>query len=97
MAAFGRAAFARQAKASALEPTEADVLFSDFMLNWLELIRSSVEETTFESYRRAVKTQIVPFFKETGLTLATQAHSGVLHLYDGGEKGWRNHCTAASR
>lgn len=45
------------------------ILFSDYMLNWLELIRNSVEETTFTSYRRIVKFQVVPYFKELGITL----------------------------
>lgn len=51
-------------------PGDADnMLFSDYMLNWLELIRNSVEETTFTSYRRIVKFQVAPYFKELGVTL----------------------------
>lgn len=46
-----------------------EMLFSDYMLNWLESIRNSVEETTFTSYRRIVKFQVAPFFKEMGVTL----------------------------
>ncbi len=45
------------------------ILFSDYMLNWLELIRNSVEETTFTAYRRIVKFQVAPYFKELGVTL----------------------------
>jgi integrase len=46
-----------------------NLLFSNYMLNWLELIRNSVEETTFTSYRRIVKYSVVPYFKELGVTL----------------------------
>ena len=38
-----------------------DILFSDYMLNWLKLIRNSVEDTTFTSYRRNIKGSIVPY------------------------------------
>ena len=46
------------------------LLFSDFMLGWLELIRNSVEETTFTCYRRVIKKQVAPFFTKLGVTLA---------------------------
>jgi integrase len=44
-------------------------LFSDYMLNWLELIRNSVEATTFTSYRRIVKYSVAPYFKELDVNL----------------------------
>lgn len=61
-------------KYEALEAQElgqaSRILFCDFMLNWLEIIRSSVEATTFTSYRNIVKNRIVPYFRELGVTLA---------------------------
>ena len=36
---------------------------------WLEIIRSSVEKTTFSSYTQMVKGKIAPYFRNTGLTL----------------------------
>ena len=61
---------AYEAKA-AQKNTKSDVLmFSDFMLNWLELIRNSVEETTFSAYRLSVKNKIAPYFKKLGVTLS---------------------------
>ena len=38
-------------------------------LLWLEIIRSSVEKTTFSSYTQMVKKKIAPYFRNTGLTL----------------------------
>ena len=45
------------------------MLFSDFMLMWLEVVRNSIEKTTFASYNMMVKKKIVPYFREKGLTL----------------------------
>lgn len=45
------------------------MLFSDYMLRWLEIMRSNVEETTFSAYRRIVRDNIVPYFKELNVTL----------------------------
>ncbi len=59
------------AKATAKTSKTPEVLlFSDFMLDWLELIRSSVEETTFTTYRYNIKNQIAPYFKDLAVTLA---------------------------
>lgn len=47
----------------------ADMLFADYMEIWLEIVRSSVEKTTFSSYTQMVKCKIAPYFRETGLAL----------------------------
>ena len=46
-----------------------DMLFSDYMLYWLKIIRSSVEQTTWSGYCFNVKNHIVPYFEPTGITL----------------------------
>lgn len=46
-----------------------DMLFADYMETWLEIIRGSVEKTTFSSYTQMVKGKIVPYFRDAGLTL----------------------------
>ena len=43
---------------------EVSILFTDFMLEWLEMMKQCVEETTFASYSIMVKRRIVPYFKE---------------------------------
>lgn len=46
-----------------------NMLFADYMELWLEIIRGSVEKTTFSSYTQMVKGKIVPYFRETGVSL----------------------------
>lgn len=41
------------------------------METWLEIIRGSVEKTTFSSYTQMVKKKIVPYFRDTGITLGS--------------------------
>lgn len=48
---------------------EVAILFTDFMLEWLEMMKSCVEETTFASYTSMVKKRIVPYFLEKRYTL----------------------------
>lgn len=47
----------------------ADMLFSDYMMAWLEIIRTSIAQTTYASYSYSVLKKIVPYFKEKGITL----------------------------
>ena len=51
------------------EDISSDMLFADYMELWLEIIRNSVEKTTFSSYTQMVKGKIAPYFRNTGLTL----------------------------
>jgi len=59
-----------EAKAAQENMISDELMFSDFMLNWLELMRNSIEETTFTAYRFCVKNKIAPYFKKLGVTLA---------------------------
>ena len=43
------------------EDISSDMLFADYMELWLEIIRSSVEKTTFSSYTQMVKGKIAPY------------------------------------
>lgn len=44
-------------------------LFADFMLQWLEMMKHSIELITFISYSHAVKGRIAPYFREKGTML----------------------------
>ena len=46
-----------------------DMLFSEYMLYWLQIIRPAVQQTTWSSYCFNVKDHIVPWFEKTGITL----------------------------
>ena len=57
-------------KADRSEELSPDMLFSDYMLYWLKIIRPAVQETTWSAYCFNVKDHIVPYFEQTGVTLA---------------------------
>ena len=46
-----------------------DILFSDFMLKWLEVAKSSIQITTYASYQGMVERIIVPYFRKRGIKL----------------------------
>ncbi|MCH1642741.1 site-specific integrase [Paenibacillus timonensis] len=57
-----------------LETGETDTavdqtLFADYMLEWLETVKPSIELITYISYSNAVKVRIVPYFREKNITL----------------------------
>ena len=62
----------------------ADMLFADFMELWLEVVRNSIEKTTFSSNTQMVKGKIAPYFRKTGVKLGElQArHIQSFYLYE---------------
>ena len=46
-----------------------DILFADYMLKWLGIIKNSVEVDTYAGYVNNVKKRIAPYFREQGITL----------------------------
>jgi len=71
------------------DPTE--VLFTVFMLDWLEMMKSSIEITTYASYSMCIKSRIVPYFDEhhPGLMLCevTPKHIQDFYSYELRERG----------
>lgn len=52
-----------------------DVLFADFMEQWLEIVKSTVSVPTYSSYVNAVKSIISPYFRKKKILLRDlQAH-----------------------
>ena len=45
------------------------VLFNDFLMDWLKMMKSRVEITTYTSYERAIVHKIVPYFEPLHYTL----------------------------
>ena len=43
---------------------EKEITFTAFLRNWLEIVRPTVEETTFGAYHSAVANRIIPYFDE---------------------------------
>ncbi len=48
---------------------DGDMLFADFMLKWLEIVKPTIQLVTYASYSNMVKGVIAPYFRETGVTL----------------------------
>ena len=40
------------------------ILFTVFLLNWLEMTKKNVEETTYGAYAMGIKSKIIPYFEE---------------------------------
>ena len=51
------------------KPSPDEMLFADFMEEWLEAIRPEVKMTTFGGYQLNVQKAIVPYFREKGIKL----------------------------
>lgn len=51
------------------ENGEDSPLFCDFLLEWLEMVKNSIELTTYGSYEYTVKSCIIPYFEPKRLTL----------------------------
>lgn len=47
----------------------SDMLFADYLLQWLEIVRTRVKITTYGSYEQMVKAAIEPYFRKKGYTL----------------------------
>lgn len=47
----------------------SDMLFSDFMISWLDVAKMRVKPTTYERYENIVKNRIVPYFAEKKIEL----------------------------
>ena len=49
----------------------ADIQFTQFLTDWLEMMRSSIEDTTYAAYSLAINRKIIPYFeqKHPGLRL----------------------------
>lgn len=48
---------------------EVEILFSDFILEWLEMMKSSVDITTYGGYASGIQKKIAPYFAKKEYTL----------------------------
>lgn len=42
----------------------AEITFTAFMIEWLEMMKTNIDETTYASYTFCIKSRIVPYFNE---------------------------------
>ena len=59
-----------------------DILFSDYMLRWLESVKPTIEATTYQGYCYSVKTVIVPYFEKKGVLLKELEPCHIQGFYD---------------
>ena len=60
----------RQTFVPECKPIQEDMLFSDFLLQWLEIAKPTIALTTYSSYSGMAKSVIIPYFKERKTTLS---------------------------
>lgn len=61
-------------------PTE-DALFHDFIEQWLEIAKSTIQLTTYSSYAGMSKSVIVPYFKEKNIRLTDLKPKDIQDFY----------------
>lgn len=59
----------------------SDMLFADYMEAWLEIIRNSVEKTTYSSYTQMVMGNICPYFRKSEITLGALQAKHIQSFY----------------
>ncbi|MDF2923948.1 MAG: integrase [Paenibacillaceae bacterium] len=58
-----------QKEAEASESEKVQILFADFLIEWLEMMKHQVEFTTYVSYYNVIHNRIAPYFREKGIAL----------------------------
>ena len=60
---------------------EDSMLFADYMEKWLEIVKSSIQTTTYSSYSNMVKRIIAPYFRKRRITLDGLQASDIQDFY----------------
>ena len=55
-------------KEATISGTKDEILFCDFLLYWLHLIRNSIDKSTFSSYQNVIERHIIPYFQPKNYT-----------------------------
>ncbi|MFB0920474.1 MAG: tyrosine-type recombinase/integrase [Oscillospiraceae bacterium] len=58
-----------------------DILFSDYLVKWLNIIKTSVAVPTYASYSQMINSSIVPYFAERKITLKELKASDIQDFY----------------
>lgn len=59
-----------------------DLLFADYLILWLDMIRPNVVPNTYAGYSNNIKNTVAPFFRERGTTLAGLQTEDIQAFYD---------------
>ena len=73
----------KELQAKTMEMTnQCDILFTDYMQNWLERKKGKVEKTTLDSYYIAIYKHFIPYFDPLHLTLREIKPKHIVDYYD---------------
>lgn len=59
-----------------------DMLFSDYLLAWLETVRNSIKENTLHEYSKVIKNDICPYFKEKSISIKSLNNMHIQEYYN---------------
>lgn len=71
----------RQTFVPECKPIKDDMLFSGFLLQWLEIAKPTIALTTYASYSGMAKSVIIPYFKEREITLSELKATDIQAFY----------------
>lgn len=58
------------------------ILFADYMLQWIEIVKPRLQLTTYAEYHRTIKNQIAPYFRKRGIYLEDLKSTDIQKYYD---------------
>lgn len=64
------------------KPETSDILFCDFLYEWLKEVKSNLEIATYEAYQSYINNHIAPYFRKTGSTLSKIKYHHIQDYYD---------------
>lgn len=64
------------------ENTRVQILFSDYMLKWLDMIKHQIEESTYTGYKRQIKGRTKEYFTKNPITLEDLKPVHILDFYN---------------
>ena len=62
--------------------SQSDILFTDYMKNWLERKKGKVEKTSLDAYSMAIYKHLIPYFDSLHLTLKKIKPKHIVDYYD---------------
>lgn len=60
---------------------DCDILFSDYIVEWLEGYKYNVRQSTYEGYTKTIKTKIEPYFKKRNIKLGDLKPQDIQRFY----------------
>lgn len=79
-------AMLQEARANFQLPTqkeeEKNLLFTDYLLEWLEMVKLKIELSTYSSYSMVIKRRLIPYFEPKNLLLTEVTNRHIQEYYN---------------